>query len=500
MFRDNYTDFSFNEIRSSNFKVWITNKNDLKRDMSPNFSDKFNSPTYGQLRYHEGTTMDKQDFKLSCVAVNITLNEWRAICEWLSPLKSGKLRFDWNEKYYYMVKLSKAPSGAMFIKSRVDNIMGDLYIVEFTLEFTTIYDWAAIGPTAWWSSNDNKNNYIMSNCNNSYYMPTIAKANSETSFGAYYVIENAPSDESSIIFQLRDGGYYYLKIALSNGSWIATPYSDKNCEKELTGKFAVEFPFLLPCNTWSSLEDVNTVVKTAWTTLSNASTFLIANAGSYKMYPELLLDKETTIYNGFEEKLYSFRPKDESPAFYTIVDFKNGTIALNKEPINDTYYNMDKEHYTNTGENGIESGRPELWKVYVVSYTNNKLTVLLNSKPIYSREKPFLFHIFTKELVNEANVFDQTLYDKGIYTYDKSELGSRKLLFNPSYEVKYDSNYKCWSIVIDTNQNCFKEYTEWDEVTLKTGDYLYFSLCDCEQLICQTEGNILMSCYPRDVI
>ena len=29
-----------------------------------NFSDKFNSPTYGQIRYHEGTTIDKQDFKL----------------------------------------------------------------------------------------------------------------------------------------------------------------------------------------------------------------------------------------------------------------------------------------------------------------------------------------------------------------------------------------------------------------------------------------------------
>jgi hypothetical protein len=94
MFRDNYTNFTFDDLQSENFKVWITNKNDLKRNMSPNFSDKFNTPTYGQIRYHEGTTIDKQDFQLQCVAVDITLTEWRAITEWLSPLKSGKLTFD----------------------------------------------------------------------------------------------------------------------------------------------------------------------------------------------------------------------------------------------------------------------------------------------------------------------------------------------------------------------------------------------------------------------
>ena len=140
MFRDEYTNFSFNELESENFKVWITNKNDLKRNMSPNFSDKFNTPTGSQIRYHEGTTIDKQDFKLSCAAVDVTLNEWRAITEWLSPLKQGKLRFEWNDKYYYMVKISKAPSGTMFMKGRVDDIMGQLYIITFDLELTTVHD------------------------------------------------------------------------------------------------------------------------------------------------------------------------------------------------------------------------------------------------------------------------------------------------------------------------------------------------------------------------
>lgn len=170
MFRDEYTNFSFNELESENFKVWITNKNDLKRNMSPNFSDKFNTPTGSQIRYHEGTTIDKQDFKLSCAAIDVTLNEWRAITEWLSPLKQGKLRFEWNDNYYYMVKISKAPSGTMFMKGRVDNVMGQLYVITFDLEFTTVHDWAALGNYA---EQNSIKEIDMSVYNNEYYMPSI---------------------------------------------------------------------------------------------------------------------------------------------------------------------------------------------------------------------------------------------------------------------------------------------------------------------------------------
>lgn len=145
MFRDNYTNFSFNDLHSKNFKVWITNKNDLKRNMTPNFTDKFNTPTYGQVRYYEGTTIDKQDITFNCVAINITANEWRAITNWLSPLAVGKLRFDWNPHYYYVVKLSKAITGEYWALNNVDPILGNLYNVTFSVSFSTVYDWAAMG-------------------------------------------------------------------------------------------------------------------------------------------------------------------------------------------------------------------------------------------------------------------------------------------------------------------------------------------------------------------
>lgn len=144
MFRDKYTNFSFNDLRSENFKVWITNKADLKRNMTPDFTDKFNTPTYGKIRYYEGTTVEKQDIDIQCVAVNITANEWRAITNWLSPLAVGKLRFEWNPHYYYVVKLSKAISGEYWSLNSVDPILGNLFNVTFSISFTTVYDWAAL--------------------------------------------------------------------------------------------------------------------------------------------------------------------------------------------------------------------------------------------------------------------------------------------------------------------------------------------------------------------
>lgn len=148
MFRDKYTNFTFNDLRSENFKVWITNKHDLKYNLSPNFTDKFNTPTLGQTRYYEGTTIDKQDIKVSCAAINITLNEWKAISNWLSPLVIGKLRFDWNTKYYYNVKVSKPIEVEMWSKGKIDPVLGDLFIVTFNVNFTTVGDWAALSDAS----------------------------------------------------------------------------------------------------------------------------------------------------------------------------------------------------------------------------------------------------------------------------------------------------------------------------------------------------------------
>jgi hypothetical protein len=39
-----------------------------------------------------------------------------------------------------MVKVSKAISGTMFMKRKIDSVLGQLYIITFDIEFTTIFD------------------------------------------------------------------------------------------------------------------------------------------------------------------------------------------------------------------------------------------------------------------------------------------------------------------------------------------------------------------------
>lgn len=111
IYRDEYTDFIFNEICSSDMKVWITNNHDLSMPVTPSFSDNYVSPTYGQGRYLTQTTVTNTDITLSCIAIDVTMQEWRAIQQWLSPSAAGKLQLSYNKFTYYDVKISKQISG-----------------------------------------------------------------------------------------------------------------------------------------------------------------------------------------------------------------------------------------------------------------------------------------------------------------------------------------------------------------------------------------------------
>lgn len=145
MFRDRYTNFSFDEISSETMKVWLLNSNDLVAGLTPNVSDSYETPTQGFGHYLNSTTADKNEFKLKCIAVNVTLNEWRAIQNWLSPFKVGRLKFDFNKETYFEVKVSSKIDGTLSHISGGNRLTGDYYMIEFTIAFTTIVDFAALG-------------------------------------------------------------------------------------------------------------------------------------------------------------------------------------------------------------------------------------------------------------------------------------------------------------------------------------------------------------------
>lgn len=145
-FRDEYTDFTFNGKTSEQMKVWITNSRDIQFRLTPEFTDTFVSPAFSNSQVLTGTNITKSTFQLKCIAIDVSMGEWRAIQRWLSPDAVGRLEFNFNYDTYYNAKVSKSITGKSFVKGGYDKLLGDLYIVEFTVDFTTVDDYAALGP------------------------------------------------------------------------------------------------------------------------------------------------------------------------------------------------------------------------------------------------------------------------------------------------------------------------------------------------------------------
>lgn len=529
MFRDNYTDFSFNELDSKNFKVWITNKNDLKQNMSPNFSDKFNTPTYGQTRYYEGTTIDKQDFKLSCVAIDVTLNEWRAITEWLSPLKCGKLKFDWNRNYYYMVKISSSLSGTMFIKNKVDSIIGDLYIITFDVSFTTIEDWAAIGPYCEQNYLEDINSNVY---NNDYYLPEIILRDSY--IDTYTTVNNAtiPSaDKILVLFQttnlsdnqiLEIKSYNEEKVGIIR---VSTENNIKNIKYEYyyNNKYAwsknlpyekngYNYQFYFNSNPGYYLQWKETGYNATIKRYNN-SNVLITNTGTFNAYPIFYVKDSCTISK--DSKIYySFTSINNNMNYQVKINSKTSNITQNgvildnsKDKFGIPLYELKIE---NSGQLYIKSGRPELFKAILVKDKVIKGTnsvrrcaeFLLNSKPIYNRDKKIILHSFSEDFKEATNKFNIDRYNDNSY-YSNLSNYKRLLLNNP--DIEYIETEEGWKMRVYYNDQengydfkyndfTYSNSAGFKEVINSSLDdniyrVIYISICDYSELNIECDNN-----------
>ena len=544
LFRDDFTDFAFDEIESSNFKVWITNSGELKQNMSPNFSDIFNTPSNSQIRYYEGTTVDKQDFTLQCAAIDITQNEWRAITEWLSPLKTGKLRFAWNKKHYYIVKVSSAPSGTYFVKGKIDPVMGQLFVVTFNLSFTTINDWAALSEYGMISNEDPDVNFSI--FNNTYYMPNIVLRNAakeeEVALGAQSSIIGADKikiktiaaptanttlltiqDSSSMVIgevkydEASKEIRYYYKFDISNEFYIKIGSYDSSLSGDLT--FISSRSQIISNPTTSSI----TLLKT------NNSNIHILNTGTCDTYPTFYVNTGVDIYHN-DNKICSFNKNTPSSTddYPTIeIDNKSGLIKI--------LGNLSEFAVDNNGvrylagvtfdqQCVIGSGRPELFKTYftednqkynsassgtttTTTYLNQVEAVFKTVKPlIYDRYKKFYVMIFDDKFLEITNQFNTSPYGEGLYSNDMKDAEDKKhyvLLENPKITTEKDTvgwklkiNYTLDNVIGFTNTDSTKvnygETLSFDSATeannktvqdyINLNDYAYISICDYEEV------------------
>jgi hypothetical protein len=133
----------------------------------------------------------------------------------------------------------------------------------------------------------------------------------------------------------------------------------------------------------------------------------------------------------------------------------------------------------------IESGRPELIKgrLYKIIFDENlgvnEIVWKINNQPIYNRYKDLTVHIFSKEMVDELNKYNKSLYGNEIYSLNNKSY-KHLLLYNPI--VKYERADGGWLLRIrfNKNSNVLNDYTNinWISGAPMLDNTMYISLCD----------------------
>ena len=486
---DNYTRFYFNNLDSADFKIVVTNNHDLQMNLSPNFSDKFNSPTYGQISYYEGTTISNQDFVVKCAAINITKQEWRAITEWLSPLSIGPLSFMWNKNHYYMTKVTKAPNGEMWIKSKVDSILEETYNVTFQITFTTVGDWAAYGQPASVKCIGDLNDKdvdrfkICENYKNEYHVPYVNYLESSKIGNYYYNVGwiEVNKDMSCEIYCYYMDENKVSTIDIGDGKISfdgkSTPFSDKyylyfgsNCYV----RFTADFPS---------------------TAMPKNKQLLVTNPGAYETYPNIeLFDSKATFNYNFKDFL-QYETALENHSEWLFYNGSNGYTMNNGQFVQNTGLFNSPSLISESIK--LPSGKPEIFKLLLKEAPKTSDFVVYEcefhttKKPIHARNKGWVVTLFNKWPIQDSNIFNVDSFDtKKYYTTSFDSV----VLYSPT-------------IIFDEENGIIKlrwlygtQYGKLDEILTKD-KYIYMSICDVETINFSSKATTLVyDIQTRDVL
>ena len=525
-FRDKYTDFTFADKKSSSYKVWITNKNDIEIALTPSFKDQFTTPQFGGVRYLNGTTVEKTDIKVSCIAIDVTLNEWRSICNWLSPFKVGKLSFDFNKYTYYNVKLSNSVNGKMFNYRGKDQLLGGKKIIEFSLTFTTVGDYAALGPfnsglISYERTNTDINNIInelVTRSANHYNIPciysdvnTIKVGDCVTGLDIKLESDNYSrlqwkTDEDTdkdIIHQLSYENSNWRYIIFPEGEDSSTNYYYDSIHKD---------------NYISVLQQKSNLILAQTSNDSNYTESInidntglnIFNVGEYEAYPQIHLNH---ISSGFEvwldDVLYYDYTFNNNRWFNNInIDCQSGVITYNGrivENATDSFgYNLINKSI-NMGPLAIQSGNPEIHRAKLTGVNGNSLTFLLEEPLIdISHDSINLGVTITNNILNNIgygegnydsgyyephmiNIPENSFYQTDIHCYIEQNKENSSIITINMTPNKISGKFNKW--------NDIEHKWEWEPANLNESDdkdkIFYISLCKASRLTIKSkDGNI----------
>lgn len=113
----------------------INNKNSLKFYNGPSFTNEYSKPKFSSTGSNlTGISFSTQTISFQVGAYWLTEAEYREFINWLNPYEISYLGFDFEDKYDYLVKLSKIGDSTRYIIGRNEN-NEPCYYTELNLTF-----------------------------------------------------------------------------------------------------------------------------------------------------------------------------------------------------------------------------------------------------------------------------------------------------------------------------------------------------------------------------
>ena len=220
----------------------INNKNSLKFYNGPSFTNEYSKPKFSSTGSNlTGISFSTQTISFQVGAYWLTEAEYREFINWLNPYEISYLGFDFEDKYDYLVKLSKIGDSTRYIVGRNEN-NEPCYYTELNLTFEVQGEACARARYGYEfnikSSIDNKTkqltinsdipDYIVSDLNfpfilNASIIPIIDDTTSETSIKADLVEYNQGQELTRLsLFNVKFQGLEEVKkwTNNSNGDFI----------------------------------------------------------------------------------------------------------------------------------------------------------------------------------------------------------------------------------------------------------------------------------------
>lgn len=220
----------------------INNKNSLKFYNGPSFTNEYSKPKFSSTGSNlTGISFSTQTISFQVGAYWLTETEYREFINWLNPYEISYLGFDFEDKYDYLVKLSKIGDSTRYIVGRNEN--NELcYYTELNLTFEVQGEACARARYGYEFkiNSDNKtkrltidsdiNDYIVSDLNfpfvlNASFIPTIDPNNTTLNVNIQAnLIEYSQGQELArfSLFNVSFQGLENVQKWTKDGSFIET--------------------------------------------------------------------------------------------------------------------------------------------------------------------------------------------------------------------------------------------------------------------------------------